>query len=329
MITQIELFHYISEILGMIGIKTSGVQVGAKMINTKQKEIRRLIQVRSIKVIDPAGRVAQILKDNNALKIANTCHCTVHEVYTEALRLGINPYRYTRNREIISIQEQLKLAESRVPVIGAGGLGGQVIMLLSRVGLGHLVVIDFDIFDETNLNRQALCSKKSLRKPKSQVAVNVVHSINPGADITPYQLRLTSSNGPEILFGSDVVVDALDNIPDRFTLEKITKKLGIPLIHGALAGFEGWMMTIFPDDSGLKLLYKGEETKKSNAQAPEAILGIPALTPSIIGTLQAMEVLKIILKRGKIFRNSMAHVDLEKGQLNEFVFENRNSFESS
>jgi molybdopterin/thiamine biosynthesis adenylyltransferase len=310
-------------------LQKSGVQEGAKMINKKQKEIHRLIQVRSRKVIDPAGRVAQILKDNNALKIANACHCTVHEVYTEALRLGISPYRYIRNREIISIQEQLKLAESRVAVIGAGGLGGQVIMLLSRVGLGHIVVIDFDIFDETNQNRQALCSEKSLRKSKSKVAVDVVHSINPGVDITAYQVRLKSSNAPEVLFGSDVVVDALDTIHDRFTLEKITKKLGIPLVHGALAGFEGWMMTIFPDDSGLKRLYKDEKAKKSNAKAPEAILGIPALIPSIIGTLQAMEVLKIILKRGKIFRNSMAHVDLEKGQLNEFVFENRNSFESS
>ena len=299
------------------------------MINKKQKEIHKLIKVRSRKVTDPAGRVVQILEDNYALKIASTCHCTVHEVYTEALRLGINPYRYIRNREIISIQEQLKLAESRVAVIGAGGLGGQAIMLLSRVGLGHLVVIDFDIFDETNQNRQALCSKKSLRKSKSKVAVDVVHSINPRVDITSYQVRLKSSNAPEVLFGSDVVVDALDNIHDRFTLEKITKKLGIPLVHGALADFEGWMMTIFPDDSGLKRLYKGEEAKKSNAKAPEAILVVPALIPSIIGTLQAMEVLKIILKRGKIFRNIMAHVDLEKGQLNEFVFENRNSLESS
>ena len=313
----------------MAGVKTSVVEKGAKMINTKQKKIHRLIQVRSRKVIDPAGRVTQILKDNNALKIANTCHCTVHEVYTEALRLRINPYRYIRNRGIISIQEQLKLAESRVAVVGAGGLGGQVIVLLGRAGIGQLVVIDHDIFDETNLNRQALCSKKSLRKPKSEVAVNVVHSVNPGVGITAYQVRLQSSNASEVLFGSDVVVDALDNIHDRFTLEKITKKLGIPLVHGALAGFEGWMMTIFPDDLGLKHLYKGEEAKKRNIKAPEAILGVPALTPSIIGTLQAMEVLKIILKRGKIFRNIMAHVDLEKGQLNEFVFENPNSVESS
>ena len=88
-------------------------------------------------------------------------------------------------------------------------------------------------------------------------------------------------------------------------------------------------MTIFPDDSALTRLYKGEEAKKSNAKAPEAILGVPALAPSIIGTLQAMKVLKIILKRGKIFRNSMAHVDLEKGQLNEFLFQNPDPFEST
>jgi molybdopterin/thiamine biosynthesis adenylyltransferase len=216
-----------------------------------------------------------------------------------------------------------------VAVIGAGGLGGHIIMLLSRVGVGHLVVIDFDTFDETNKNRQPLCSEKSLRKSKTEVAVNMVRSINPGVDITAYRARLTSSNAPKLLFGSDVIADALDNIHDRFTLEKTTKKLRIPLVHGAVAGFEGWMMTIFPDDSGLKYLYKGEEAKKRNAKSPEAILGVRALAPSIIGTLQAMEVLKIILNRGKIFRNSIAHVDLEKGQLNEFVFENPNSSESS
>jgi len=87
-------------------------------------------------------------------------------------------------------------------------------------------------------------------------------------------------------------------------------------------------MTIFPDDPGLKRIYRSEEAKEKDAKAPEAILGVPSLTPCIIATLQAMEVLKIILKRGKIFRNIMAHVDLERGQLNEFFFEKRNSLES-
>jgi len=292
-----------------------------------QKDLHQLIQTRSRMITDPAAREALVLDNDQALKIAGKCHLTVHEIYTEALRLGINPCCYIRNREVISVQEQLRLAESRVAVVGAGGLGGQVILLLARVGIGHLVVVDHDLFDETNLNRQALCSKRSLGMPKSEVAVDVLGSINPGVEVTPYQARLDSLNAPEILLGSDVVVDALDNIPDRLALERTTKKLGVPLVHGALAGFEGWMMTIFPDDQGLKCLYGGEEVKVNDAKSPEAILGVPALTPSIIAALQAMEVLKIILKRGKIFRHIMVHVDLERGQLNEFVCENRNSSE--
>lgn len=298
------------------------------MSKKKQTEIHELIRGKSRRITDPAGREALVLDDDQALKIAGDCRRSVHEIYTEALRLGINPYRYIRNREIISVQEQLRLAESRVAVVGAGGLGGQVILLLARVGIGHLLVVDHDIFDETNLNRQVLCSKKSIGRPKSEVAVDVVGSINPGVEVTPYQTGLDSSNAPEILAGSDVVVDGLDNVPGRFVLERTTKKLGIPLVHGAVAGFEGWIMTIFPDDPGLKCLYGSEEGRKNDTKSAEAILGVPALTPSIIATLQAMEVLKIILKRGKIFRHSMVHVDLERGQLNEFAFENRDSSES-
>ncbi len=293
------------------------------MSKKKQTEIHELIREKSRRITDPAGREALVLDDDQALKIAGECRRSVHEIYTEALRLEINPYRYIRNREIISVQEQLRLAESRVAVVGAGGLGGQVILLLARVGIGHLLVVDHDIFDETNLNRQVFCSKKSLGRPKSEMAVDVVGSINPGVEVTPYQVSLDSSNAPEILAGSDVVVDGLDNVPGRFVLERTTKKLGIPLVHGAVAGFEGWIMTIFPDDPGLKCLYGSEEGRKNDTKSAEAILGVPALTPSIIATLQAMEVLKIILKRGKIFRHSMVHVDLERGQLNEFAFEER------
>ncbi|NVL91790.1 MAG: HesA/MoeB/ThiF family protein [Desulfobacterales bacterium] len=299
------------------------------MSRKPQKELDQLIQTSSIMVADPAGREAIVLDDDHALEIADKCSRAVHEVYTEALRLGISPYRYIRNREVITVQDQLRLAESKVAIVGAGGLGGQVILLLARAGIGHLTVVDCDLFDETNLNRQSLCNRESLGRPKPQVAVEVVGSINPGVEVIPHQMRLNSTNGPDILVGSDVVVDALDNIPSRLALERTTKELGVPLVHGALAGFEGWMMTIFPDDQGLKLLYGDEEAKGDNAKSPEAILGIPALTPSIIATLQATEVLKIILGREKIFRHIMVHVDLERGELNEFVCENCSSLESS
>lgn len=291
------------------------------MTRKRETDTRELIKKRARKITDPAARKVQILEDDQAAKTAAESGRTVHEVYREALKIGITPYRYVRNREAISIEEQLKLAESRVGVVGAGGLGGQVILLLARVGIGHLVVVDHDLFDETNLNRQALCSRESLGKPKSEGAVVAVRSINPGVQVTPYQTKLDDSNATDLLAGSDVVVDALDNVPTRFALERATKSLGIPLVHGALAGFEGRMMTIFPDDGGLKHLYGSGEAKIADTKRPEAILGVPVLTPSFVANLQAMEVIKIILKRGKIFRNVMLHVDLEGGQLNEFLFQ--------
>ena len=283
-----------------------------------QSELHQLIKERSIKITDTAARQVQVLWDDQATKTATELGRTVHDVYREALTLGIVPYRYIRNREALSVEEQLKLAASRVAVIGAGGLGGQVILLLARVGIGHLVVVDHDVFDETNLNRQALCHRESMGRPKSKVAAARVRSINPGVEVTPHQAKIDDSNAREILDGSDVVVDALDNVSTRFALERATKALKIPLVHGAVAGFEGRMMTIFPEDPGLQNLYGSELAKVDDTKRPEAILGVPVLTPSFIANLQAMEVVKIILNRGKIFRNIMVHADLENGQVSEF-----------
>ena len=293
------------------------------MNSEMQTNVHKLLYEKAKKIFDPAGREVEVLEDFQAASIADACQCTVHEVYSQALTLGICPYRYLRNREAISLKEQLRLVKSRVAVIGAGGLGGQVILLLARMGIGTLVVVDYDVFDETNLNRQALSSMETLGKQKPEAAAATVSSINPGVKVIPCQVKLDSSNAPEILTGANVVVDALDNVQDRFLLERITKKLGIPLVHGALAGFEGQVMTIFPDDPGLKHLYRNEGAGGDKSKRPESILGVPTLTPALIATLESMEVLKIILKREKIFRNTMVHVDLETGQINEFTFEKK------
>jgi molybdopterin/thiamine biosynthesis adenylyltransferase len=286
------------------------------------ENVRELIQSRLKRVTDPAERKVPVLEEEQAHSIASQCGLKIRDVYNEAMELGIYPYRYLRNMETISIEEQLKLSRSRVAVVGAGGLGGHVVLLSARLGIGQLVVVDYDVFDETNLNRQALSNVNSLGKSKSGEAVELVTSINPGVEVLPYQVKLNTSDASEILAGSDVVVDALDNIPDRFLLEEVCKKLGIPLVHGALAGFEGRLMTIFPGDPGLKHLYGGNERADSErSKSPESVLGVPAPTPSLIATLQVMEVIKIILKRGKVFRKVMLHVDLETGEMNEFVFD--------
>lgn len=282
--------------------------------------IRRQIHEKARRVTDPAGREVQAIEDHAALEIAHECSLSLHEVYAEALRCLVYPCRYIRNRDIISPAEQLKLAESQVAVVGAGGLGGQVILLLARIGVGRLTVVDHDRFEETNLNRQALCRQESLQRPKAQTASDVVASINPGVRVMTHPVKIDADNVDRILTGADVIVDALDNAPDRLVLQAAAGRLGLPLVHGALAGFEGRVMTVCPGDPGLAQLYDVAETGDADPERPESLLGVPAVTAALIATLQAMEVLKILLCRGRIFRRVMAHIDLENGRFEEFRF---------
>ena len=295
----------------------------------QKNELSRCIREKSREITDPARRTVSILEDSETSKLAERFQVGAPMIYQEALRLGICPYRYVRNREVISLQEQLKLARSRVVVIGLGGLGGQIVLLLARIGLGHLVMVDCDVFDETNLNRQALSSTEAIGKPKSEVAAATVNAINPGVEVTSIQARIDSATVETILSGSDVVVDALDNIPDRMVLGEAAKDLAIPLVHGAIAGFEGQLMTVFPEDNGLQQLYGDVRGEKDDPQRPEALLGVPTLTPAIVASFQAMEVVKIILNRGRLLRNRMVHFDLERGELNQLLFEDPGSTPSS
>ncbi|MBW2709296.1 MAG: HesA/MoeB/ThiF family protein [Deltaproteobacteria bacterium] len=211
--------------------------------------------------------------------------------------------------------------KSRVAVVGSGGLGGPVLLLLARMGIGYLVVVDPDRFDETNLNRQALSSVPDLGQPKCEVAARVLGNVNPGVDVQVHQDRMDGTNAEALLAGSNVIVDALDNVPDRFSIQAVARSLKIPLVHGAVAGFEGQLMTIFPEDKGFSLLYGTENVERNREKSPEALLGVPAVTPSLVATLQAMEVIKILLNRGRPFRNAMVHVDMESGEMNRFSFE--------
>ena len=283
-------------------------------------DIQELLNRKSKEISDPVGRKIRIISNERAIEISIALGCSIRKVFLEALKLGICPYIYLRNRDIVSIDEQLKLSESTVSVIGAGGLGGYVVMLLARIGIGRLIVVDYDTFDETNLNRQVFSTVSSLGLPKPDETRLAVNLVNPAVEIIPYNEKLDKNNAYEIIKDADVVVDALDNIEDRLTLASAVKKLGIPLVHGAVAGFDGHVMTIFPEDMDLEKLY---ETKDPGEKAPkqmEKILGVPSITPCIIGGLEAMEVIKILLKRGKSLRNKMAYIDLENFRFDLFQF---------
>ena len=274
----------------------------------------------SITLPDQAGRERTVLKDQQAVEIAKVHNKSLYDIYLTALKKEILPYRYIRNLESITIGDQLKLHESKVTIIGAGGLGGQVVILLARLGVGNLVVIDHDVFDETNLNRQALSSIDVIGKAKSEIAKETVGRLNSAVNITAIHSRLDKLNGEKFLQGSDVIVDALDNISDRFTVEDFAKGLDIPLVHGAVAGFEGQVMTIFPDDEGMKSIYGDRNKFVGTAKSPVSILGVPAVTPAIIASFQVIEVVKIILKKENILRNMLVYMDMAKGESKKLRF---------
>jgi molybdopterin/thiamine biosynthesis adenylyltransferase len=291
------------------------------MIQETRTALEKAIQAKARPIKDLVGRDVFMLEEVHADAIAQDLRLSLLDVYRATLGLGIYPRRYLRNREGISLQDQLKLAESKVAVVGAGGLGGTVIQLLGRIGIGRLAVIDCDVFDETNLNRQVFCTRDWVGQPKALAVQAQLKSINPAVEVHAHTLRLDSANGLDILAGCQVIVDALDNVKDRLTLEALAKSLGAPFVHGALAGFEGQLMTVFPEDPGLKQIYGSGDESGGAANRPEFLLGVPSITPSLVATLEAMEVLKILLNRGTPFRNKMVYIDLEKGEWSHFGFQ--------
>lgn len=161
---------------------------------------------------------------------------TVHEVEKYILDQGYLPARYQRNRQTISLEDQRRLCNSRVTVIGYGGLGGYVLEELARLGVGEIVAVDHDVFEEHNLNRQVLATIEQLGRNKADVAAERMAVVNTAVRIITYKEAFSQDNGLRILESSHVVVDALDRIRIRLLLSNFYRNLGIPLVHGAICG---------------------------------------------------------------------------------------------
>src|SRR4030042_1423507 len=184
------------------------------MIQETRTALEKSIRERAPPIKDLVGRDVSILEEVHADAIAKNLDLTLLDVFRATLALGIYPRRYLRNRDGISLQDQLKLAESKVAVVGAGGLGGTVIQLLGRIGIGRLTVVDCDIFDETNLNRQVFCTREWVGRPKALAVQEQMKAINPAVEVHAHILRLDSANGPGLLAGCRGIVDALDKRQD-------------------------------------------------------------------------------------------------------------------
>ena len=279
--------------------------------NEKEEKIIKELKKTRREAINSSGEKYYSVSSNQIKEIANKFQLANREIEILSLKTDIIPERYQRNLGVISPSEQTKLLQSKVVIIGAGGLGGTVLELLTRMGIGELIIADKDLIVDSNLNRQILSNETTLGQNKAEVAVRRVKEINSSIEITGHSVFIDSDNVKKIIKGAEVVVDALDNLPTRFILQKACRDLNIPLVHGAIAGFNGQLTTIFPQDKGLELIYGSDRDLPEHGS--EVTLGAPTVTPALIASLEAQEVIKILLKRGKLFRNKLLYLDIEEG----------------
>ena len=229
-----------------------------------------------------------------------------------ALELGILPRRYLRNYGTVGLSGQLLLLRSCVAVIGLGGLGGYVVEGLARMGVGRLILVDGDVFCDHNLNRQVLSQESYLSRSKAEVARERVHEINRAVTVTDLAQYATRDNLSQILDDADVVVDALDRLPIRLVLQDAAAQADIPMVHGAIAGGMGQVMTIFPDDVGLRALYGSGPIPEHGA---EVELGTPPASPMMVAAWQVHEVVKILAGIGDLLRGRMLFIDAMSGEV--------------
>lgn len=213
--------------------------------------------------------------------------------------------RYARSIGTLTLQEIKKLQVSKAAVVGCGGLGGYVLEMLGRMGIGFLTAVDGDVFEESNLNRQLLSETALIGMPKAVAAKRRMAAVNPDCEITVQQEWLTEDNAASLLKDHDVIVDALDSIGTRRILQSAAESLNVPLVHGAIGGWYGQVTVILPGDRTLDHLYREGQQRGLEKQ-----LGNPSFTPALVASIQAAEVIKLLIGRGELLRNRVLRIDL-------------------
>jgi molybdopterin/thiamine biosynthesis adenylyltransferase/rhodanese-related sulfurtransferase len=208
--------------------------------------------------------------------------------------------RYSRHLLVpeIGLEGQLKLLDAKVLLLGAGGLGAPAAFYLAAAGVGTLGIVDDDVVDLSNLQRQIVHTVDRVGMPKVDSAEQAIHELNPGVDVVKYKTRLDSSNIMEIIEGYDVIVDGVDNFPTRYLLNDATVRLKIPVVSASILGFDGQLSVFAPYDGPCyRCLYP---TPPPAELAPSCgANGVLGALPGIMGVLQAIEVVKLITGSGE------------------------------
>jgi sulfur-carrier protein adenylyltransferase/sulfurtransferase len=208
--------------------------------------------------------------------------------------------RYSRHMLVpeIGIEGQQKLLDAKVLLLGAGGLGSPTALYLAAAGVGTLGIVDDDVVDLSNLQRQVIHTTDRIGTPKVDSAEESIHAINPGVNVVKYPVRIDASNIVEIIEGYDVIVDGVDNFPTRYLLNDATVRLKIPVVSASILGFDGQLSVFKP--------YEGPCYRCLFREPPPAELapscganGVLGVLPGTMGLLQATEVVKLILGIGE------------------------------
>jgi len=242
--------------------------------------------------------------------------------------------RYQRHllRPEVDIEGQVKLLEAKVLLLGAGGLGSPAALYLAAAGVGTIGIIDMDVVDESNLQRQILHNLDRIGMRKVDSAKETLTRLNPDVNVVTHDVRLDASNVLDIIGDYDLIVDGTDNFPTRFMVNDASVKLGIPVVHGSIFRFEG-MVTVFDPKNGPTYRDMVPEPPPAELAPSCAEAGVLGVLPGIVGSLQAIEAIKLILGLGDpLIGRLLAYDSLEQtfreykvrvDPSNEITWENR------
>src|SRR5256885_4299579 len=223
-----------------------------------------------------------------------------YEVETPRSLTAEQKERYSRHLLLpeIGLEGQLKLLDAKVLLLGAGGLGSPTALYLAAAGVGTLGVVDDDVVDLSNLQRQIIHRNDDIGIPKVDSAERAIKSLNPDVKVEKYKTRLDASNIMEIIPGYDVIVDGVDNFPTRYLLNDATVRLGIPVVSASILGFDGQLSVFAPHEGPCyRCLYP---TPPPAELAPSCgANGVLGVLPGTMGMLQATEVIKLVTGAGE------------------------------
>ncbi|MDD4732685.1 MAG: ThiF family adenylyltransferase [Desulfovibrio sp.] len=255
----------------------------------------RALQSRDLKSLaretdSPRGGSLWLLAPEQIDQLAEDLQYDRLDVEQAALRQGVIPERYARSLNALTQQDQLALLESHVAMVGLGGLGGHLLELLARSGVGTLYAADGDSFEPSNLNRQLLATAQSLHQTKAKAAQARCHSINPSVRLHVRDQYLDSDGMLDLLQGAELAVDALGELAPRRKLAQACHTLNIPLVAGALAGWSGYVTLVRPDGIHPVEFMGGDDSAEKK-------LGCPGPTVSLVASLMAAEAINTLLGR--------------------------------